>query len=71
MKMIDIQKKLDVKNIHHLVDREIKGKFKTNNLTDEQVKTYKLPGSELIQFYVCPWKYYNTCINALWNTRIT
>ena len=37
IKMIDIQKKLDVKNIHDLVDKEIKGKFKTNNVTDEQI----------------------------------
>ena len=28
-----------------LVDKEIKGKFKTNNLTDEQIKKH---GSELI-----------------------
>ena len=34
-KMINIQKKLYVKNIHNLVDKEIKGKFKANNLTDE------------------------------------
>ena len=48
IKMIDIQKKLDVENIHDLVDKEIKGKFKTNNLTDEQIKKYKRHGSELI-----------------------
>ena len=48
IKMIEIQKKLDVKNIHDLVDKEIKGKFKTNNLTDEQIKKYKRHGSELI-----------------------
>ena len=48
IKMIDIQKKLDVKNIHDLVDKEIKGKFKTNNLTDERIKKYKIHGSELI-----------------------
>ena len=46
--MIDIQKKFDVKNIHDLVDKEIKGKFKTNNLTDERIKKYKIHGSELI-----------------------
>ena len=34
-KMIDIQKKLDVKNFRDLVDKEIKGKFKTNYSTDE------------------------------------
>ena len=48
-KMIDIQEKLDVKNIHGLVDKEIKGKFKTNNLTDEQIKKFKIHGSELIE----------------------
>ena len=48
IKMIDIQKKLDVKNIDDLVDKEIKGKFKTNNLTDKQIQKYKIHGSELI-----------------------
>ena len=48
IKMIDIQQKLDVKNIDHLVDKELKAKFKTNNLTDEQIKKYKIHGSELI-----------------------
>ena len=37
IKMIDIQKKFDVENIHDLVDKQIKGKFKTNNRTDEQI----------------------------------
>ena len=46
--MIDIQKKLDVKNIHDLVNKEIKGKFKTKSLTDEQIKKYKRHESELI-----------------------
>ena len=49
LKMIDIQKKLeDVKNIHDLVGKEIKGKFNTNNLTDKQIKKYKRHGSELV-----------------------
>ena len=48
IKLIDVQKKIDVKNIHDLVDKEIKGKFKTNNLTDEQIKKCKIHGSELI-----------------------
>ena len=46
--MVDMQKNLNVKNIHVLVDKEIKGKFKTNNLTDEQIKKYKRHGSKLI-----------------------
>ena len=40
--------KEDFKNIHDLVDKETKGKVKTNNLTDEQIKKYKIHGSELI-----------------------
>ena len=48
IKMIDIQKKLDVKNIYDLVDKEIKGKCKTNDVTDERSKKYKTHGSELI-----------------------
>ena len=47
IQMIDIQKKLDVKHIHDLVKKYIKDKFKTNNLTDEQIKKYKIHGSEL------------------------
>ena len=46
--MIDIQKKLDVKNIHDLIHKEVKGKFKTINLTDEQIKKHKRHGSKLI-----------------------
>ena len=44
LKMIDKQKKLDVKNINDLVHKEIKGKFKSNNVTDEQIKKYKRHG---------------------------
>ena len=40
--MIDIQKKLDAKNIPDLVGKEVKGKFKTINLTDEQIKKHKM-----------------------------
>ena len=46
--MIDMQKILNVKNIHDLVDKEIKGKFKTKNPTNEQIKKYKKDKSELI-----------------------
>ena len=31
-----------------MVDKEVKVKFKTNNLTDEQIKKYKRHGSEII-----------------------
>ena len=47
-KLIDIQNKLDVRNIHDLVDKEMKGKVKTNNLTDKQIEKYKRHRSELI-----------------------
>ena len=48
IKMIDIQKKIDVKNIHDLIDKEIKGKCKTNNAANEQIKNYKTQASKLI-----------------------
>ena len=34
-KIINIQKNISVKNIHNLAGKEIRGKFKANNLTDE------------------------------------
>ena len=72
IKMIDIQKKLDLKNIHDLVDKEIKGKFKINNPKNEQIKKYKIHGSELIdgEKFMYAHGCYNTCNNALQNTRI-
>ena len=45
----DIGRKLDVKNIFYLVDKESKGKFNTNNPTKQQIKKYKRHGSELIK----------------------
>ena len=42
------KKKLHVKNIHDLADKEIKGNFKTTNPTNDQIKMYKKHGSELI-----------------------
>ena len=48
IKMIDIRKYLGVKNIHDLVDKEIEGKFRTYNLTDKQIKKYKIHRTELI-----------------------
>ena len=41
----DIEKKLDVKNIFDLVDKEIKGKFETNYPTEQQIRKYKRHGS--------------------------
>ena len=46
--LTDIQDTLDVKNFYDLVDKGIKGKFKTNNLTDKQIKKYKRHESVLI-----------------------
>ena len=43
--MIDIQKLIDVKNIHDMVHKEI---IFNNNLRDKQIKKYKRHGSELI-----------------------
>ena len=49
LRIKDIGRKLAVENIYDLIDKEIKGKFKTNNLTYEQIKEYKRYGSELIE----------------------
>ena len=51
IRIFDIQKTLDVKNIYDiydLVDKEIKGKFKANNPTEQQIKKYKRNASELL-----------------------
>ena len=49
LRIKDIGEKLDVRNIFDLVDKETKGKFETNNLTDEQIKKYKRHESEFIE----------------------
>ena len=40
---------LRIKDIFDLVDKEIKGKFETNRLTEQQIRKYKRHGSELIK----------------------
>ena len=44
-----IGRELDVKNILDLVDKESKGKFETNYLTEQQIRKYKRYGSEFIK----------------------
>ena len=41
--------KLDVKNIGDSVDKEIKGIFEINYITEQQIKKYKRYGSEFIE----------------------
>ena len=45
----DIGKKLGVKNIADLVDKEIKGKSESNYPTKQQIRKYKRHGSEFIE----------------------
>ena len=45
----DIGRKLGVKNISDLVDKEIKGKFETDYYIKQQIRKYKRHGSELIK----------------------
>ena len=42
IKTKDIGRKLDVKNIFDLVDKEIKGEFETNYPTEQQIRKYKI-----------------------------
>ena len=37
----EIGEKLGVKNVYDLIDKDIKGKLKTNNPTKQQIKQYK------------------------------
>ena len=46
--MINIQKNLAVKNIYDLVDKEIKGNFKTNNPTEQQTHKYTRNASDVV-----------------------
>ena len=47
-KMFWLGENLNVKNICHLVDKEIKGKFNTNNPTKQQIRKFKRHGSKLV-----------------------
>ena len=38
----DTEEKLDVENIYDLIDKEIKGRFGTNNPTKQQIRKYKI-----------------------------
>ena len=49
LRIKDIERELDVENIYDLIDKEIKGRFESNNPTDEQIKKYKRYGSEFIE----------------------
>ena len=49
----NIGRKLNVKNIFDLVDKEIKGKFETNYSTEQQIRKYKRHGSEFIYDHEC------------------
>ena len=69
VKMIDIKKKLNVKNIHDLVNKEISGKFKTNNPTDEQIKKYKRHGSILIDGDTFMYAYEDVIIHVIMHCR--
>ena len=44
----DIRKKIGVKNIDDLIDKEIKSKFKTDKATKQKIKEYKRHGSKII-----------------------
>ena len=49
IRMIDIQKGLDVENIYDLVRKEIHGRCETNNPTEQQTRKYKRHGSEWLK----------------------
>ena len=67
----DIGEKLGVKNIYDLIDKEIKGKFKTNNPTEQQIKEYKRHGSELINNEEFVYTHEDIIIPIIMNCRVS
>ena len=49
LRIKDIGRELDVENIFDLVDKDIKDKFETNYLTEQQIRKHKRHGSEFIK----------------------
>ena len=49
LRIKDIGRESDVKNILDLLDKEIKGKLNTNNPKKQQIRKYKKHGSEFIE----------------------
>ena len=47
VKMIDVQNKLGIKDISHLVRINIQGIFETKNLTKKQIRKYKRSQKEM------------------------
>ena len=61
--------KLDIKNIFHSVDKEIKGKFKDTYLTKQQIKKYKKHGSEFIKGVKFFYAHENIVIPVIMGSR--
>ena len=66
LRIKDIGRELDVKNIFDLVDKEIKGTFETNCPTEQHIRKYKSHGSEFIKDI--KFMYAHECI--IINTKI-
>ena len=71
LRIKDIEEKLDVKNIFDLVDKEIKGKFETNYLTEQQIIKYKKHGSEFIENKKFMYAYECIIIPVIMHCRVS
>ena len=60
LRIKDVGREFDVKNIFDLVDKEIKGRFETNYPTEQQIRKHKRHGSEFIKDM--KFKYAHECI---------
>ena len=67
----DIGRKLDVKNICSLVDKEIKGKFETNYPTEQQIRKYKRHGSEFVEGIKFMYAHENIITAIIMHCRIS
>ena len=71
LKNKDIEEKIGVKNIYDLIDKETKGKFKTNNPTKQQIKDYKRHGSELTDNEKFVYTYEDIIVHIIMNCRVS
>ena len=70
LRIKDLGRELDVRSIFDLVDKEIKGKFKTNYHTEQQIRKYKRHGSEFIKGIKFMYAYEYTTIPILMHCRV-
>ena len=71
LRIKEIRRELDLKNIFDLVDKKNKGKFETNCPTEQQIRKYKRHGSEFIENEKFMYAHEFIIIPAIMHCRIS